>query len=140
MITLGAASVLVLSLVLLVLLVVVLLSRSPAARTALPALAFPQVHPAQVASLRDRLGHDVQTLTPGQDPVARQALSDAAERWSTCSLLLDGARSQQDGVAVQGELLAAWQAAAEGLTSSRLVRQRLGLDPGPDIPMPPARH
>lgn len=134
----GAGPAVVLLIVLIVLAVVVILSRSPQARGALPPGSSTLVHPAQVASLRDRLGHDVQTLSPGDDPVARQALSDAAERWSTCSLLLDRAYSREDSGSMQGELLAAWQAAVEGLTSSRLVRQRLGLDPGPDIPSPPA--
>lgn len=134
--TFGVAVAFAALLVLLVLAVVVILARPRPSRPALPGPA--RVDPAQVASMRDRLGHDVQTLTPGDDPVARQALSDAAERWSTCSLLLERARSRDDAAAVQGQLRASWQAAAEGLTSTRLVRRRLGLDPGPDIPLPPA--
>ena len=90
------------------------------------------VHPVQVESLRDRLGHDVRTLEPGSDPVAQQALADAAERFTTCSLLLERATSQP-------ELRTAWLAAVEGLTASRLVRVRQGLDPGPEIPLPPGR-
>lgn len=90
----------------------------------------PPVHPVQVESLRDRLGHDVQTLTPGDDPVAQQALADASERFTTCSTLLERAESQP-------ELRTAWLAAVEGLTAARLVRARQGLDPGPDIPLPP---
>lgn len=92
---------------------------------------LPPVSPADVASLRDRLGHDVRTLEPGDDPVARQALADAAERLSTCTTLLDHARSD-------AQLRTAWLAAVEGLTAARLVRSRRGLDPGPAIPMPPS--
>ena len=88
------------------------------------------VHPVQVESLRDRLGHDVRTLSPGADPVCQQALADAAERLTTCSLLLQRAESDT-------ELRTAWLAAVEGLTASRLVRVRQGLDPGPEIPLPP---
>ncbi len=91
---------------------------------------LPPVSPADVVSLRDRLGHDVRTLEPGDDPVARQAMADASERLSTCTTLLERASSD-------AQLRTAWLAAIEGLTASRLVRSRLGLDPGPEIPMPP---
>jgi len=94
--------------------------------------ALPPVSPADVASLRDRLGHDVRTLDPGSDPVSRQAMADASERLSTCSALLDGASSD-------AQLRTAWLAAVEGLTASRLVRTRAGLDPGPEIPLPPVQ-
>ena len=93
--------------------------------------ALPPVSPADVVSLRDRLGHDVRTLEPGDDPVSRQALADAAERHSTCSALLERAGSSQ------AQLRTAWLAAAEGLTAARLVRTRQGLDPGPEVPLPP---
>ena len=92
--------------------------------------ALPPVSPADVVSLRDRLGHDVRTLDPGSDPVSRQALADASERLSTCSTLLDNAGSD-------AQLRTAWLAAVEGLTAARLVRTRAGLDPGPEIPLPP---
>lgn len=92
---------------------------------------LPPVSPGEVASLRDRLGHDVRTLDPRGDRVAMQALADASERYSTCSALLERADSQ-------AQLRTAWLAAAEGLSASRLVRTRLGLDPGPEIPLPPS--
>ena len=92
--------------------------------------ALPPVSSADVVSLRDRLGHDVRTLDPGSDPVSRQALADASERLSTCSTLLDNAGSD-------AQLRTAWLAAVEGLTAARLVRTRAGLDPGPEIPLPP---
>ena len=98
-------------------------------RAGRPGPATP-VHPVQVESLRDRLGHDVRTLAPGSDPVCQQALADASERLTTCSLLLQRAESEQ-------ELRTAWLAAVEGLTATRLVRVRQGLDPGPEIPLPP---
>lgn len=125
-------------LVVLVAVVVLSVARAAGGASALPAgrsdgqlpRDTPPVHPVQVASLRDRLGHDVQTLTPGDDPVAQQALADASERFTTCSTLLERAESQP-------ELRTAWLAAVEGLTATRLVRARQGLDPGPDIPLPP---
>lgn len=92
---------------------------------------IPPVSPGEVSSLRDRLGHDVRTLDPGGDRVAMQALADASERYGTCSALLERADSQ-------AQLRTAWLAAAEGLSASRLVRSRLGLDPGPEIPLPPS--
>ena len=91
---------------------------------------LPPVAAADVVSLRDRLGHDVRTLEPGTDPVARQAMADAAERLSTCTTLLERASSD-------AQLRTAWLAAVEGLAASRVVRTRLGLDPGPEIPLPP---
>lgn len=92
---------------------------------------LPAVVPAEVSSLRDRLGHDVSTLEPGADPVARQALADAAERYSTASTLLERATSE-------AQLRTAWLAAVEGLTATRVVRERLGLDLGPPVPTLPA--
>ena len=84
-----------------------------------------------VESLHDRLGSDVSTLAPGEDPVARQALADAAERYGATGALL----SQAD---TPGELAAARRTAVEGLAAARVVRERLGLDPGPELPLPPA--
>jgi hypothetical protein len=86
---------------------------------------------ADVQSVRDRLGHDVRSLQPGNDPVARQAMADASERYATCSSLLERATSQD-------QLRTAWLAAAEGLHATRLVRERLGLDPGPAPALPPS--
>jgi hypothetical protein len=89
------------------------------------------VDPTDVVSLRDRLAHDVRTLQPGDDPVLRQAMADAAERHATCSSLLERARSQD-------QLRTAWVAAAEGLHATRLVRERLGLHPGSTPVLPDA--
>ncbi len=85
---------------------------------------------ADVESLYSRLGADVASLAPGDDPVARQALADAAERYNATGALL----SQAD---TPSEFVAARRTAVEGLTAARVARQRLGLDPGPEIPPPP---
>ena len=84
---------------------------------------------ADVESLYGRLGSDVQTLAPGDDAVARQALADAAERYNATGALM----AKADSV---GEYAAARRTAAEGIAAARVVRERLGLDPGPDVPMP----
>jgi hypothetical protein len=86
---------------------------------------------ADVESLYARLGSDVQTLAPGDDAVARQALADAAERYNAAGALMSRASTD-------GEWAAARRTAVEGLTAARVVRERLGLDPGPEIPMPAA--
>jgi len=86
---------------------------------------------ADVESLYGRLGSDVQLLAPGDDPVAEQALADAAERYGATGALMARAGSP-------GEFAAARRTAIEGITAARVVRERLGLDPGPDVPMPAA--
>jgi hypothetical protein len=85
---------------------------------------------ADVESLYNRLGSDVSTIPGGDDTVAKQALSDAAERYNATGALLATA----DTV---GEFAAARRTAVEGLVAARTARQKLGLDPGPEIPMPP---
>ena len=82
---------------------------------------------AEVLSLYDRLGADVQHLAPGDDPVARQALVDAAERYTATGSLLAHADTH-------GEYDAARRTALEGLQAARTARKELGLDPGPDLP------
>jgi hypothetical protein len=91
--------------------------------------AQPELATGDVVALRDRLAHDVRTLQPGDDPVARQALADAAERHATCTALLERARTPE-------QRRTAWLAAAEGLHATRVVRTRLGLDPGPVPQLP----
>lgn len=85
---------------------------------------------ADVESLYNRLGSDVSTLAAGDDPLVRQALSDAAERYNATGALL----AQSDTV---GEFAAARRTAVEGLVAARTARAKLGLDPGPEIPLPP---
>ena len=84
---------------------------------------------ADVESLYGRLGSDVQLLAPGDDPVARQALADASERYTATGALLAKADTP-------GEFAAARRTAVEGIAAARVVRERLGLDPGPDVAMP----
>lgn len=85
---------------------------------------------ADVRSLYDRLGFDVSTLSPGGDAVAGQALADAAERYTATGALLEHSDTP-------GEFAAARRTVVEGLSAARLVRERLGLDPGPEVPPPP---
>ena len=91
---------------------------------------------ADAESLLGRLSHDVSTLDDGGDPTNRQALADAAERYNTAGAQLGEATTV-------GELQVVRSIAIEGLHSTRLVRTRLGLDPGPEpaatpIAPPPA--
>ncbi len=86
---------------------------------------------ADVESLYNRLGSDVSTLAAGDDAVAKQALSDAAERYNATGALLANADTT-------GEFAAARRTAVEGLVAARTARAKLGLDPGPEIPLPPA--
>ena len=73
----------------------------------------------------------MQLLSPGDDAIARQALADAAERYNATGALMAKADTP-------GEFAAARRTAIEGLTAARVVRERLGLDPGPELPMPPS--
>jgi len=82
---------------------------------------------ADVDSLQARLAADVSNLDPGNDPVCQQALVDASERASAAGALMSRARSA-------GEFDVAKRTVLEGLTATRLVRARLGLPLGPDLP------
>ena len=77
--------------------------------------------------LYERLGNDVLTLDPKGDEVTGQALADAAERYSAAGSAIANATTVD-------QLWAARQTAIEGLYAARVARQRLGLDPGPDLP------
>lgn len=82
---------------------------------------------AQIISLYDRLAADVSNLDPGEDPVTRQAVADASERYTSTGAQL----SHADTV---GEYAAARRTVIEGLIAARTARVRLGLDPGPELP------
>jgi hypothetical protein len=82
---------------------------------------------AEVLSLYDRLGADVQHLDPRDDPVARQALADASERYTATGSLLAHADTHE-------EYDVARRTALEGLQAARTARIELGLDPGPELP------
>ena len=86
---------------------------------------------ADVDALLQRLGRDVTTLQDGDDPVNRQALADAGERFETAESQLGKAQSV-------AELLVARAITVEGLESTRAVRTRQGLDPGHDPAPAPA--
>lgn len=85
---------------------------------------------ADVESLYHRLGSDVSLLFAGDDKVAQQALTDAGERYNATGALMAKADTL-------GEFAAARRTAVEGLAATRLVRERIGLDPGPEVPLPP---
>ncbi len=87
---------------------------------------------AEVDSLYARLGSDVVTLNAGSDAVTQQALVDASERYTATGSLLADPR------ATPAVLAQAKRTAIEGIMASRVARQRLGLDLGPDpMPTPP---
>ena len=85
---------------------------------------------ADVESLYNRLGSDVSTLDAQGDRVAQQALSDASERYGATGAALSGADTPE-------KFAAARRTAVEGLVAARTARKQLGLDPGPEIPLPP---
>jgi hypothetical protein len=63
----------------------------------------------------------------GDDPAARQALSDASERYNAA-----GGQLQQAKTIRQYEL--ARESALEGLAYVRAARSAMGIDPGPELP------
>lgn len=74
----------------------------------------------------ERLGGQIYNLT-GTDDASKQALADAAERYTAA-----GSQIEQAATPVQARL--AKQTALEGLYYIRAVRLAMGMDPGPDIP------
>jgi len=74
----------------------------------------------------ERLGGQVMNLH-GDEPAARQALSDASERYNAA-----GGQLQQASTVRQYEL--ARESALEGLQYVRAARVAMGIDPGPDLP------
>jgi hypothetical protein len=94
---------------------------------------------AEVDALLQRLSRDITTLEDGDNPVNRQALADAGERYETAEAQLGHAQSVS-------ELLVVRQIAVEGIECTRGVRTRLGLDPGPEpapapaVEAPPEEH
>jgi hypothetical protein len=80
---------------------------------------------AEVQALLARLGHDITTLDDGGDVANRQAIADASERLNTAGAQLAQAHTVE-------EISVARSVAIDGLHSTRLVRTKLGLDPGPE--------
>ena len=81
---------------------------------------------AEVSSLQERLAADIANLS-GQDAFCQQALSDASERCNAAGGVLSSASTL-------GELQVARRIVVEGLTATRLVRDKQGLPLGPDLP------
>ncbi|ALG85470.1 hypothetical protein [Gordonia phthalatica] len=75
----------------------------------------------------ERLGGQVYSLNPGDDPAATQALADAGERFTA-------AGSQIEQATTPGQAMLAKQTAVEGLYYIRAARTALKFDPGPPIP------
>ena len=78
-------------------------------------------------SLYNRLGSDVATIDARDDPFARQALADAAERYNSAGSLFAEADTE-------GEVAAERRTVIEGLMATRTAREKLGLPVGPDPP------
>jgi hypothetical protein len=74
----------------------------------------------------ERLGGQVLNLV-GTDEPSKQALADAAERYTAANSQLDSART-----ATQSRLVT--QTALEGLYYVRAARTAMGMDPGPELP------
>ena len=81
----------------------------------------------------ERLGGQVYSLDPKDDPAARQALADAAERFTAAGSQVEQARSVQ-------QYRLAQQTAYEGLYYVRAARTALGIDPGPELPPIPGQQ
>jgi hypothetical protein len=84
---------------------------------------------ARAEALRwyERLGGQIANLSGGNDPVVKQALVDAGERYNAAGAQLERADSPR-----QFEL--ARESALEGLSYIRAARTAMGIDPGPDLP------
>jgi hypothetical protein len=80
----------------------------------------------------ERLGGQVLNLV-GTNDAARQALADAAERYTAAGAQLDQARSPAQARGVT-------ETAYEGLYYVRAARSAMGLDPGPELPPLPGQQ
>lgn len=80
----------------------------------------------------ERLGGQVYSLEPKDDSAARQALADAAERFTAAGAQVEQATSQK-------QYRLAELTAHEGLYYVRAARVSLGLDPGPELPALPGQ-
>jgi hypothetical protein len=82
---------------------------------------------ANVMPYYDRLASDVNTIDPGDNAVARQAIADASERYTS-------AGSQMATATTVAQWSAVRRTSLEGLMGAQTARKSLGLDPGPDLP------
>lgn len=79
----------------------------------------------------ERLGGQVYALT-GTDDASRQALADAAERFTAAGSQMEQARSTAQARQVT-------ETASEGLYYVRAARTAMGIDPGPELPPLPGQ-
>jgi hypothetical protein len=79
----------------------------------------------------ERLGGQVLTLT-GTDDASRQAVADAAERYTAAGSQMEQARSVAQARQVT-------ETAYEGLYYVRAARTAMGMDPGPELPPLPGQ-
>ena len=82
---------------------------------------------ANVVPYYDRLASDVNTLNPGDNATARQALSDASERYTS-------AGSQMATAATVTQWAAVRRTTLEGLQAAQTAREALGVPKGPELP------
>ncbi len=82
---------------------------------------------AQVTPYYDRLANEVNTIDPGDNATARQAMADASERFTSAGGQLAAADSLEKYAQARRTTL-------EGLYAARTARTALGLDPGPQLP------
>jgi len=80
----------------------------------------------------ERLGGQVLNLL-GTNDAAKQALADAAERYTAAGSQLDQARTTAQARGVT-------ETAYEGLYYARAARSAMGLDPGPELPPLPGQQ
>ncbi|MFC4942368.1 hypothetical protein [Pseudonocardia sp. GCM10023141] len=80
----------------------------------------------------ERLGGQVLSLT-GTDDASRQAIADAAERYTAAGSQMDQARSVAQARQVT-------ETAYEGLYYVRAARTAMGIDPGPELPPLPGQE
>ncbi|GAA3052380.1 hypothetical protein [Actinokineospora globicatena] len=80
----------------------------------------------------ERLGGQVMNLT-GTDEPSKQAIADAAERYTAA-----GSQMEQAGTVEQARLVT--KTAMEGLYYVRAARLAMGLDPGPELPADPEQQ
>jgi len=88
---------------------------------------------AEARRWTERLGAQVYAIDADGNAAARQALADAAERFTA-------AGSQVDQATSVTQFHLATQTAYEGLYYVRAARAALGLDPGPELPPLPGQQ
>ena len=120
-----AATIIVLALVLLVVAGVVLMGRNRVAARR------QELDDAKADARRwvERLGGQVMNLT-GTNEASKQAIADAAERYTAAGSQMEQARTVE-----QARLVT--KTAMEGLYYVRAARQAMGIDPGPELPEDP---